>query len=256
MRILITGATGFLGARLVPALTSGGHSVLALARSADALAKVERMGAIAVAGDLDTPGLLDLPPIDVVVHAAAYFRLSGPRAPFFETNVDGTRALLGAAKAAGATRFVYVSAGAVVMDDEGSPLRGVDEMAPTFPDSFSAYVASKARGEAAVLAANIDGFTTIALRPPGIWGPGDPFSKALPTMIQRGQFAFVGGGRYPYVTCHVDNVVEAVLCAMERGEGGQAYFVNDAEPTTFRDFVSMIAEAHGLSVARAPSMPY
>ena len=256
MRIFVTGATGFLGSRLVSALKANGHSVLGLARSADAEAGIRRLGAEAVPGDLDAPAALSLPPIDIVVHAAAHFRLAGPRAPYFQTNVVGTTALLAAARRAGASRFVHVSAGAVVMDDGGSPLRDVDESAATFPDSFSAYIASKSRGEAAVLAANADGFTTIALRPPGIWGPGDPFSKALPAMVGRGQFAFIGGGRYPYVTCHVDNVVEAVLCALERGQGGRAYFVNDSEPTTFRDFASGLAQALGLSVDRSPSIPY
>jgi nucleoside-diphosphate-sugar epimerase len=169
MRLLVTGATGFLGSRLVPALRSRGYEVFALARSARAAVKIENMGAVAVAGDLDDPASLDPPAIDAIVHAAAHFRLAGPRATYFKTNLDGTRALLGVARKAGATRFIYVSAGAVVMDDRGSALRGVDESAPTFPDSFSAYVASKAQGEAAVLAANADGFATVALRPPGIW---------------------------------------------------------------------------------------
>ena len=256
MRVFVTGATGFLGSRLVRALLSDGHAVHALARGPDAAATIERAGAIAVTGDLDRPASLELPPADVVVHAAAHFRLAGPRAPFFRTNVDGTRALLTAARKAGVARFIYVSAGAVVMDDKGSALNGVDEAAPTFPDSFSPYIASKSLGEAAVLQANSDRFATLALRPPGIWGPGDPFSKALPAMIRRGRFAFIDGGRYPYVSCHVDNVVEAIRCALERGEGGAAYFINDPEPTTFREFASGIARAHGLSVERAPSIPY
>jgi nucleoside-diphosphate-sugar epimerase len=256
MRTLVTGATGFLGSRLVPALLAQGHAVFALARSPAASANIQRLGALAVTGDLDSRSPLELPSIDVVVHAAAYFRLAGPRRPYFRTNVDGTHALLAAASKAGVSRFIYISAAAVVMDDKGSPLRNVDETAPTFPNSFSAYIASKSQGEAAVLKANTGSFATLALRPPGIWGQGDPFSKALPAMIRRRQFAFIGGGRYPYVTCHVDNVVEAISFAIQRGEGGSAYFVNDPEPTTFRDFVSGIAQAHGLSVERAPSIPY
>ena len=121
-----------------------------------------------------------LPAIDAVVHAAALFRFAGPRAPYFRANVTGTEALLDASQRAGAATFIYISASAVVMDGKGTPLRNVDESAPIYPHSFSGYIASKARGEAAVLAANKPGFRTIALRPPAIWGPGGPFSKQLP----------------------------------------------------------------------------
>jgi nucleoside-diphosphate-sugar epimerase len=60
--------------------------------------------------------------LDAVAHAAAYFRFAGSRAPYFQTNVNGTIALLRVAKKAGAKKFVYVRAAAVVMDKCGSPL--------------------------------------------------------------------------------------------------------------------------------------
>jgi nucleoside-diphosphate-sugar epimerase len=190
------------------------------------------------------------------VHAGAHFRLGGPRAPYFRTNVDGTTALLKAAEQAGAKAFVYISAAGLIMDDRGTPIRNADEKAPTHPNSFSPYLASKSRAEAAVLAANKPGFRTIALRPPGIWGPGDMFSRELPRAIASGQFAFIDGGNYPYATCHVDNVVEAAQRALERGEGGRAYFINDQSTQTFREFISMIASLQGLSVDKLRSTPY
>src|SRR5580692_172944 len=147
------------------------------------------------------------------------FRFSGPREPFFRTNVDGTAKLLASAEKAGARMFVHISAAGVIMDDAGSPIRDADENAPTFPNHFSAYLASKARAETIVLAANKTGLRTLALRPPALWGPGDPFSRALPQAINSGQFAFIDRGDYAFATCHVDNVLEAVQCALERGEG-------------------------------------
>jgi nucleoside-diphosphate-sugar epimerase len=107
-----------------------------------------------------------------------------------------------------------------------------------------------------VLAANKPGFRTIALRPPGIWGPGDMFSRELPRAIASGQFAFIDRGEYPYATCHVDNVIEAIECALERGVGGRAYFTNDQETQTFREFITMIANLKGLSTSKLRSMPY
>jgi nucleoside-diphosphate-sugar epimerase len=256
MKILVTGGTGFLGARLISRLVERGHKVFALARSTPSHEKLRALGASPVEGDLESSKPLLLPAIDAVVHAAAHFRLAGPRAPYFRTNVEGTTALLEAAEKAGAKTFVHISTAGIIMDDRGSPIRNADESAPTQPNSFSAYLASKSRGEAAALAANKPGFRTLALRPPGIWGPGDMFSRELPRVIASGQFAFVDRGDYPFVTCHVDNVIEAVECALERGAGGRAYFVNDPETQTFRDFIGMIAGLKGLSVDKLRSMPY
>ena len=149
-----------------------------------------------------------------MIHTAAYFRIAGPQKLYFQVNVVGTKALLEAARRAGATTFVHVSAAGIIMDDEGSPIRDADESAPTFPNSFSGYIASKARAEAAVLAANQAGFRTIAIRPPAIWGPGDAFSRAIPEAIGSGQFRFIDRGDYPFATCHVANVIEAFQCAL------------------------------------------
>jgi len=255
MRILVTGGSGFLGTRLIAQLLAGGHEVLALARSVASQHKLAAMGASPVPGDLEG-GRLELPPVDAVVHAAAHFHFAGPRAQYFSTNLDGTTSLLHAAGKAGAKTFIYVSAAGIIMDDRGSPVRMADESAPTHPRSFSPYLASKSLAEAAVLAANRPGFRTVALRPPGIWGPGDMWSRELPKAIAAGQFRFIDRGDYAYSTCHVDNVIEAIGCALERGTGGRAYFVNDPETLTFRDFVRMLASLQGLSIDKLPSMPY
>ncbi len=256
MRVLVTGGSGFLGSRLIPELVKDGHEVFALARSASSDEKVRVPGATPVRGDLENTERLSLPPIDAVIHAAARFRFAGPREPYFRTNVTGTRALLEAADAAGAKTFVYVSAAGVIMDDRGSPIRDADETARTYPNSFSAYIASKAQGEAVVLAADKSGFRTIALRPSSIWGPGDPFSRAIPDAIGSGRFAFVDRGDYRFSTCHADNAVEAIRLALDNGTGGRAYFINDRETTTFRDFIARLAGLQGLSIEKVRSIPY
>jgi nucleoside-diphosphate-sugar epimerase len=256
MRVLVTGGSGFLGARLVPTLVAEGHDVFALSRSAAADEKVRALGGVPVRGDLERPEGLALPRIDAVVHAAAHFHFAGPRSPYFRTNVAGTSALLKAAEAAGAGSFVYLSAGAVVMDNRGSPIHQGREDMPVYPNSFSAYIASKAQGEAAVLAANRPGFRTLALRPPLIWGPGDRLSRQLPHAIKAGLFAFVDRGEFPIATCHVDNLIEAVNLALERGKGGRAYFVNDSDATTFREFVEGLAKLQGLSLDGVRSISY
>jgi nucleoside-diphosphate-sugar epimerase len=256
MRIFVTGGSGFLGSRMIRTLVNLDHEVFALARSTSSTERIRTLGARPISGDLEHPEDFSIPKVEAVVHAAAYFRFAGSRSPYFCANVEGTRAMLTAAQNAGAATFIYLSAGAVVMDDRGSSIRDADERAPTFPNSFSGYIASKAQGEAAVLAANKPGFRTLAIRPPAIWGPGDPFSRALPDAIGSGKFAFIERGDYPFAICHVDNVIEAVQCAFLRGTGGRAYFINDHEPTTFRDFVAMLADMQGLSIGGLKSVSY
>lgn len=256
MKILVTGGSGFLGTRLIPKLVAGGHDVFAMARSSAADSKVLALGAKPVRGDMDNLAGFEMPRVDTVMHLAAHFHFAGPRRPYFHVNVNGTKALLRAAQKAGVSSFIYLTAAAVIMDDRGSPIRNANERARTFPRSFSPYIASKAKSEAGVLAANRPGFRTIAIRPPGIWGPGDAFSRNIPHAIESGQFAFIARGDYPYSTCHVDNVVEALICALDRGEGGKAYFVRDADNTTFRAFVDGLAKLQGLSIDKLRSVPY
>src|SRR5260370_42420558 len=121
MKVLITGGTGFIGKRLIPALVGKGHEVYALTRSESSHNNLRAMGAFPVTGDLDGDGPISLPAVDAVVHAAAHFRLARPRAPYLRTNVKATTKLLKAAQEAGTTSFVHVSSCAVTMDDRGPP---------------------------------------------------------------------------------------------------------------------------------------
>jgi nucleoside-diphosphate-sugar epimerase len=129
----------------------------------------------------------------------------------------------------------------------GEPLVHVDETAPLRPDSRAPYPATKARAERAVRAAGRDGFETVVLRPRFVWGKGD--TTLLPEIvktIESGRFAWVGGGRNLTETTHVDNVVEGLLLAAEKGRPGEAYFVTDGRPVVFRKFVTAMLETQGV----------
>jgi nucleoside-diphosphate-sugar epimerase len=92
-----------------------------------------------------------------------------------------------------------------------------------------------------------------ALRASGALGT---CSRELPRAIRSGQFAFIERGNYPFVALHVDNLVEAVGCVLAAETGGRAYFVNDTETVTFREFVNGLAKLQGLSTDKLRSMPY
>ena len=250
-RAFVTGGSGFIGGRLIERLLADGRAVRALARSERSAAAVERLGAEAVPGDLaDRESMArGAAGCDVAFHLAAHVADWGPWEKFERANVEGTRNALAACERAGVGRFVHCGTEAALM--AGEPLVGVDETAPLRPDSKAPYAATKARAEQAVRDANRRGFETVVLRPRFVWGAGD--TTLLPQMVEmveRGRFAWVGGGRNLTDTTHVENVVEGLVLAAERGAPGEAYFVSDGEPVVFREFVTALLETQGV---RAPS---
>jgi nucleoside-diphosphate-sugar epimerase len=239
----VTGGSGFIGGSLIERLTADGRQVRALARSDASAAAVERLGAEAVRGDLADRAAIaaGAAGCDVAFHLAAHVADWGPWEEFERGNVEGTRNALAGCEEAGVRRFVHCGTEAALM--AGDPLVDVDETAPLRPDSKAPYPATKAKAEQAVRDANRDGFETVVLRPRFVWGAGD--TTLLPqmvSMVEKGRFAWVGGGQNVTDTTHVRNVVEGLVLAGERGAAGEAYFVTDGEPVVFRDFVSQLLE--------------
>ncbi|MGW4477900.1 NAD-dependent epimerase/dehydratase family protein [Rhodococcus triatomae] len=263
MKILVTGASGFLGGRLARRLVDDGeHDVSILVRRTSGLADLGDTSAMRmVYGDLNDPESLALATrgIDIVVHSAARVDERGLRAQFERENVEATRVLLAAARDNGAGRFVFVSSPSVVMDRDGGDLIGIDESAP-YPTRFlNLYSETKAAAEQAVLAANADGFVTCALRPRAIWGPGDrtgPIVRLL-GRARSGRLPNLSGGRDVYASlCHVDNIVDAcVKAATSDRVGGRAYFVADAEVTNIWPYMAEVTRDFGFEMPdRTPDL--
>jgi nucleoside-diphosphate-sugar epimerase len=252
----VTGGSGFIGGRLIGRLTREGVKVRALARSDSSASKVEALGAEPVRGDLDDEDAIrdGATGCKYAFHAAAKVEDWGPAEDFERINVDGTGRVLQATRAAGVERFVHVGTEAALM--AGQPLVNVDETAPLRPDSKSLYPATKARAEQAVRDATSDGFATSVVRPRFVWGPGD--TTVLPSiieMVEKGKFAFIGGGKHKTDTTHVDNVVQGLVLAADKAKPGEAYFVTDGDPIPFREWIEKLlgtqdVEVPGKSVPR------
>ena len=245
--VFVTGGSGFLGRNLLPHLRERGHAVKALARSDAAARAVSDSGAEPVRGDLDDPSLLvdALRGCDAVIHAAAKVEDWGRWEDFVRLNVDGTKSLLEAARAAGVRRFVHVSTESVLLD--GNPLRGVDESHPRPAKTMGMYGRSKALAEEAVIAANGPGLETVVVRPRFIWGKGD--TSLLPEIVlaaKSGQLLWIGGAKELTSTCHVRNVCEGIVCAWERGTPGAIYFLTDGAPIAYRDLLSALLRTQGI----------
>lgn len=236
-KIFLTGASGFVGGAIARRLAPD-HWVIAMARSAASFEKIKALGARPVTSALDTIEASMLQEYDLVIHCAAYVEPWGRFKDFYEVNVEGTQRLLDAAKKAGIKRFIHVSTEAVLFC--GQDMMDIDEAYP-YPDrSPYPYSETKKQAEQRVLRANIPGvFETIVLRPRLVWGPGD--ETILPNlleMVDKGRFRWIDGGNYLTSTCHIDNFVEAVVLAMEKGNGGEVYFVTDGEDSTMRKFLT------------------
>jgi nucleoside-diphosphate-sugar epimerase len=149
-------------------------------------------------------------------------------------------------KKAGVANFVYLSAASVIMN--GKPIKNADESFVS-DNLIDGYSRTKLAAEKLALQANATNFRTIAIRPPLIWGKGDPnILPAIIKAIKKGQMQFIGGGLHKIVTCNVTNVCEALLLAEQSRSGGKPYFVNDGEPVVFKDFIQQYVGTQGIDV--------
>ena len=244
----VTGGSGFVGGCLIERLARDGWTIAALARSDRAAEAVRARGARPVRGDLSDHGALaaGLSGADACFHVAAKVEDFGPWPAFVATNVDGTRNVLRACRAAGVARAVHVSTEAVLM--HGQPLVHADESAPLALRSPAPYSRSKALAEMVALEESRDGLEVVIVRPRFVWGRGD--TTLLPPLVEgtrSGRFRWVGGGRHLTSTTHVDNTVEGLLLAAEHGGPGRAYFITDGEPVVFRAFVGELIGTQGVA---------
>lgn len=246
---LVTGGSGFVGGHLIARLLKAGWQVRAIGRSASSRAAVAALGAEPHHADLSDPAVLEraMEGVDTVFHVAAHFKLWGPLRVFRAMNVDGTRNVVTAAERAGVRRVVYVSAAAVVMGHP-EPQRGVTEDLPLHRMAFAPYSASKADAEDLLRAASgrRKGLSTVAIRPPFIWGPDMPMLDHMVETVKAGQFRWVAGGGQAMSTCHVENLCHALILAADQGQDGAAYFVSDSVDTTLKSFLTRLLATRGV----------
>jgi nucleoside-diphosphate-sugar epimerase len=253
MKIFVTGASGFVGGAFTVAAVKSGHVVLAMARSDRSAQAVAARGATPVRCELGKVDAAHVAGCDAIVHCAAFVEEWGTREEFWEGNVTGTAQLLDVAARAGVPRFIHISSESAVL--AGQPLQSVDETYPYPKTTPYLYAETKAEAERRVVAATRPGFTTLVLRPRLIWGPGDlTILPAAVEMVKRGAFMWLDGGRAMTSITHIDNLVHAMMLSLEKGRGGEIYFVTDGEDMTLRDFLTAYLKTQGVAPS-GRSMP-
>lgn len=244
MKVLVTGASGLLGAGVARALAERGDAVTVLQRRPSGLGLPEVLAdvsdasavAAAVAGHQG------------VVHLAAKVNVIGPWADYQRANITGTRAVVDACRAAGVARLVHVSSPSVA--HAGESLVGVGAEAADPERARGPYARSKAAAERIALAADGDQMAVVAVRPHLVWGPGD--TQLVARIVQRGRtgrLPLIGSGAALVDTTYITNAVDALVAALDRCAlaHGQALVVSNGEPRPIGELLGDFCQAAGVA---------
>ncbi|MFZ6990534.1 NAD-dependent epimerase/dehydratase family protein [Curtobacterium sp. RRHDQ66] len=256
MTVLVTGASGFLGRAVAAAVRDAGHDVRTFQRRPSGVAGVVDGAAVTdVLGSMTDPAAVAraVEGVDAVVHLAAKVSLAGDPADFSRVNVEGTQTLIDAARAAGVSRFVFVSSPSVA--HTGSSIAGAGA-SPASPDGARGdYARTKAAAELLALAADAPGFAAVAVRPHLVWGPGDTqLVGRIVDRARRGRLPLLDSGAALIDSCYVDNAASAMVAALAHAADedvhGNAYVVTNGEPRPVADLLDGICRASGVPTPR------
>jgi nucleoside-diphosphate-sugar epimerase len=226
-RVLVTGANGFLGARVVAALERAGCEVRAFVRPGRTVpgANVEiREGDITDAEALRAA----VHAVDGVVHCAARVATTGSWEEFASANIRATRRLIAAAVEAGVERIVHISSLSVYAVDSNGITVVEDSAYESESDGRGYYSRSKLAADRAALYAAQRGAPVVVLRPGLLYGPGKRPPLARQSFNAKGLKLILARRDYRLPMTHVDNVADAVVLALRApGAVGQAFTIVD-----------------------------
>jgi nucleoside-diphosphate-sugar epimerase len=258
MRVFVAGASGAIGRPLVRQLVAAGHEVTGMTRREERAEKIRAAGAEAVVCDVfeaeELREAVASARPEAVIHMLTalperYAPKSDYLAPTNRIRVEGTRNLIAAARAAGASRIVAESI-AFAYRPQGGWIK--DEEAPLFDDAPGRFgVAFGAIAELERLVLEAEGIESVALRYGWLYGPGTYYDRGgqQADEVMKRRFPIVGKGTGTFSFVHVEDAAVATVAAVERGAPG-IYNVVDDEPAPMRDWVPAFAEAIGAKPPR------
>jgi nucleoside-diphosphate-sugar epimerase len=255
-RVLVTGATGFVGRALLVLLRDQGYAVRAAVRrnGAELPEGIEPV-LVGPLEEADTDWRPALAGVELVAHLAARVHVMGESGPaalerFRRVNVEGTRRLAEAAAAAGVRRFLLMSSVKAVGEGGGTPLTETTPPAPTDP-----YGVSKHEAEAAVAAVALTStMEWVALRPPLVYGPGVGANfRTLLGLARRGWPLPLGAVHNRRSLIFVGSLADAAArCLIHPGAANRCFFVHDGEALAVPELIRRLAARFGRPARLVP----
>ncbi len=249
MRILITGATGFVGSRLLLKLKDKGHFCRAAVRRASSSVDVQTDSVIVGEIDAQTDWSQAVKDIDVVVHLAARVHImndqvENPLLEFRKINLEGTRSLAEAAIKAGAKRFVYISS--IKVNGEATyalPFTSQDSPSPSDPYAIAKWEAERALQELS----QESGLEVVIIRPTLVYGPGVKANFLNLVKLVRKRIPLpLAGIKNKRNLVALDNLVDLIVTCCEHPDaGGHVFLAADDEAVSTAELVTNIAKSFG-----------
>lgn len=244
--VLITGANGFIGSRLCRQFLSEGFEVIAGVRQNCDLSLIADLDIKKRYGDiLDTDSLPEMVyGVDYIVHNAGVVKANRPET-YFAVNERGTKNILESVVRNNpkVRKFVLISSlAAAGPAASGTPKDESDELNPV-----TNYGRSKAAGENVALSF-ADKLNVVAVRPPGVYGPGDKEMFAIFQTINSRFKPLIGRTGRKLQVVHVDDLCRGIFAATTKASAsGRVYFIAEKKSYTLKQFMNIIAKASGRS---------
>jgi nucleoside-diphosphate-sugar epimerase len=247
MRVLVTGATGFVGGGIVRALLAEGHEVHGLVRDVSAAARLERDGVVLHAGDMREPAsyVPVVGQVDSVVQAAQLSTSGrvtrGRAAQVFAAEHTMTTALANACLDQG-RRLLYTG-GCFDWGDHGE--EWITEETALSPSPMGEGHAREAGLLQRMHAER--GLDVVRLNPGFVYGPGGLLRSAFVDQARKGRLRCIGTGSNWWSCVHVDDLGRAYAAALTAARPGSYYAVADSDPIRLRDLTDVVTDAMKLS---------